>query len=335
MHPRRALVALVALTVALSGCDLDLKESDGEQAEAAPPRLVACHLVPADESPQDDLIRRGLARAEDDLGIEEHSIDLEDETSTVRRGCELIVVAGEPPEPPASGGRAVTVITTSTAEERLTDREDVVRLQLDLGPGAFLAGYVAAAHSGSGTVGAFAGVRSADTVSILTGFRAGIEHYNETNGGGVRIAGDGRGRFLFTGSMSDPAAAEAATSGLSAEGADVILAVVGPGLAGAAEAAATAEVALIAAGYDGCVSLPEACPVFLTSIRRNVHNAVFESVKLLLAGDLEGGTYMGGLHDRAVDLAPFHHFREEVPKGLRQEVEDLTRELILGELPRS
>ncbi|MGH2803133.1 MAG: BMP family ABC transporter substrate-binding protein, partial [Thermoleophilaceae bacterium] len=50
------------------------------------------------------------------------------------------------------------------------------------------------------------------------------------------------------------------------------------------------------------------------------------------AGEFESGTYVGTLENEGVGLAPFHEFEDDVPPELAQEVEEVTQQIIDGEI---
>ena len=54
---------------------------------------------------------------------------------------------------------------------------------------AFLAGYLAAGMSKTGTVGTFGGLRSRPSTVFMDGFAEGVEKYNEDNGADVKVLG--------------------------------------------------------------------------------------------------------------------------------------------------
>jgi basic membrane protein A len=201
---------------------------------------------------------------------------------------------------------------------------------------AFLAGYVAAAMTETGTVGTFGG-RNIPTVTIfMDGFAAGIDHYNEENDENVELAGwdpeaqDG----LFTGDFEDVSRGRSTTEQLLDQNADIIMPVAGPVGEGSVEAvrAGGGDEKLIWVDTDGCVSVADDCDLFLTSVMKNMDVAVEDTATTAAEGEFQGGVYVGTLENDGVGIAPFNEFEEDVPQEVKDRVEELREEIIAGDL---
>ena len=59
---------------------------------------------------------------------------------------------------------------------------------------------------------------------------------------------------------------------------------------------------------DGCVSAPQYCPVFLTSVIKNLTDSVTKYVTAAAGGTFPTGSYIGTLANKGTGLAPFHDF---------------------------
>ncbi len=101
---------------------------------------------------------------------------------------------------------------------------------------AFLAGYLAAALSQTGIVGAFGSIDAPQVVRVLNGFSAGVQKLNADRELAIALLGwDAATQTgLFTDSVDDPATGKRAAQRLVAKGADIVLAVAGDASRGAA-----------------------------------------------------------------------------------------------------
>ena len=73
-----------------------------------------------------------------------------------------------------------------------------------------------------------------------------------------------------------------------------------------------ANVYAIGVDADQCVSVPDACPVLLTSVQKNMDVAVFDTIKSVMDGTFKGGTnYVGTLANNGVSIAPFHDYGQQ------------------------
>ncbi|MBA2495936.1 MAG: BMP family ABC transporter substrate-binding protein [Acidimicrobiia bacterium] len=194
---------------------------------------------------------------------------------------------------------------------------------------AFLAGYVAAAVSESGTVGMYGGQELPSVTAFMDGFEQGVEQYNTDTGEAVEAVG----RNLFTGDFENQTNGRTTTEQLLDQGADVIMPVAGPvglGSIEAIDAAGGADVAtLIWVDSDGFEST-DAGELMLTSVQKNMDVAVQEAVLAGADGTFEGGVSRGTLENGGVDIAPFHDFEDAVPEEVTTRLEELREEIIDG-----
>lgn len=200
---------------------------------------------------------------------------------------------------------------------------------------AFLAGYLAAGMTKTGTVGTFGGINIPPVTIFMDGFTNGVAHYNEVNGTSVNVLGwDVEAREgLFTNNFESLDDGRAYAQNLYDEGADIVLPVAGPvGLGSAALADELGTDALKIIGVDADLYLtdPEKGHVYLTSIMKNMDSTVFDVIKRAQEGNFEGGVIVGTLESGGVGLAPYHDFEDEVPDDLKAEIEALREGIISG-----
>ncbi len=210
--------------------------------------------------------------------------------------------------------------------------DNVKELTFKTDEAAFLAGYLAAGMTETGTVGTFGGINIPPVTIFMNGFAAGILKYNQDNGTDVQLLGwdpaaqDG----TFTGDFENQDNGRNVTQDLIDEGADIILPVAGPVGLGAAAAAQEAGAKMVWVDTDGCVSAAEYCPLFLTSIMKNMNTAVFDQVSAVVNGDFTGGLYSGTLENGGVDIAPYHEFDGTIPQELKDKIDELKAGIIDG-----
>jgi basic membrane protein A len=81
---------------------------------------------------------------------------------------------------------------------------------------------------------------------------------------------------------------------------------------------------------DGCVSAPEFCSLFLTSVLKNMDVAVFDAMKSVVDGTFTGDIYTGTLENDGVGIAPYHEFDGQVPEELKSKIDELKQGIIDG-----
>ena len=290
----------------------------------------------------------GMTRAEDELGIStsvlESSSDADFDPNIqahLDAGCDLIVTVGfllgDATEAAAQANTDTNFAIVDFAYE--ADYDNLRELTFATDQAAFLAGYVAAATSETGTIGTYGGINLPTVTIFMDGLAAGIAQYNADEGADVQLVGwdaaaqDG----LFTGDFTDQTKGRQTTEQLLDQGADIIMPVAGPVGLGSIEAirAGGGGARLIWVDTDGCVSVPDACDLFLTSVQKKMDNAVFDTIEGAVNDAFEPGLYSGTLENDGVDLADFHEFDDAVPQEVKDRLEELRQQIIDGEVDPS
>ena len=200
---------------------------------------------------------------------------------------------------------------------------------------AFLAGYLAAGVSKTGTVATFGGIPIPPVTVFMDGFALGVDYYNEQNGTDVQVLGwdpalqDG----TFTGNFESKE--DGRTLGLQFmdEGADIILPVAGPvGEGTAAAAIERGDVYIIGVDADWYNTVPDFKEIILSSVLKNMDITTKESVRLVIDGEFEGGLIIGTLDNGGVGLAPFHDLDSMVSDDLKAGLEEVAAEIIAGNI---
>ncbi len=199
---------------------------------------------------------------------------------------------------------------------------------------AFLGGYLAAAMSKSHVVGTFGGIDIPPVTIYMNGFVAGVRYYDQHNHAHVKVLGwnPAKNTGLFTGSFTDQASGRLDTQNLMNQGADVIFPVagsVGLGAAAAVKAAGGSNY-MEWVDTDGCVSAPQYCSIFLTSVTKGIATSVEAAVLAAAHGTFQGGNYSGTLANNGVALAPFHDFSSKIPASVQSELQTIKQGIIAG-----
>jgi len=209
--------------------------------------------------------------------------------------------------------------------------DNVRELTFSTDQAAFLAGYVAASQTKTGKVGTYGGINIPTVTIFMKGFEAGIDLYNKDNGTDVKLIGwsTAKDDGLFTGDFDDQAKGRSTTEQLLDEGADIVMPVAGPVGLGTVEAvkAAKGKAKIVWVDTDGCVSVPDSCDLFLTSVMKNMDVAVHDTTVAASKGKFEGGLYVGTLDNDGVAMAPLHEFEDKVPKKVQDTVADLKQKI--------
>lgn len=358
MQRRRftALAAVLALAVVAAACgDDDDTEAGGDGGGD----FTACQVTDTggvDDKSFNQTAYKGVEDAADELGFEPDFLESQTEAdfapnidAYVSQGCDLIVTVGfllgdaTAAAAEANPDQLFAIVDNDlfdTAAEEDRNYDNVAELVFSTDQAAFLAGYVSAAMSETGTVGTYGGINIPTVNIFMKGFQLGVEQYNEDNGTDVELIGwdnanpDGG---LFTGDFEDEAKGRATTQSLLDQQADVIMPVAGPvgqGTIAAIEAAGS-DAKVVWVDTDGCVSVEESCDLFLTSVMKNMDVAVYDTAIAAAEGEFEGGTNLGTLENDGVGIAPFHEFEDEVPDEVKERLEELRQGIIDGEIQTS
>jgi basic membrane protein A and related proteins len=348
------LFLALAMVAAACGGDDDDDEAGGGGGEAASD-FTACEVTDTggpDDNSFNETAFNGLASAGEELGFEPFVQESDAESdygpniqAMIDRPCTLIVTVGfllgdatatAAEENPDQQFAIVDYDYSTDGGDSADEFENVRELTFSTDEAAFLAGYLAAATTETGTVGTYGGINIPTVTIFMNGFAAGVDYYNEENDENVELVGwdadeqDGS----FTGDFDDQAKGRDTTVALIDEGADIIMPVAGPVGEGSIEAirAGGGDQKLIWVDTDGCESLPDDCDLFLTSVMKNMDVAVEDTVTAAAEGDFQGGAYVGTLENDGVGIAPFNEFEEQVPQELQDTLDDLRQQIIDGDI---
>ena len=213
---------------------------------------------------------------------------------------------------------------------------NVFPMQFDTAQAAFLAGYLAAGYSKSGKVGTYGGLPIPPVTIFMDGFADGVAHYNQAKGKNVQVLGWNKQtqKGSFTNDFVKQDEGKKVSDTLVAQGADVVMPVAGGAGLGTAAAAQAAggSYSVIWVDVDGCESAQQYCSTFLTTVVKNIPDAVKDAVSKGAKGEALPSTpgFLGTLANNGVSIAPYHDFDSKVPADLKAEVDKLKQDIISG-----
>lgn len=260
-------------------------------------------------------------------------------TGFVTEGCDLILAVGSALADATAQVAAAHPDQQFVLVDAEVEADNVYSIRFDTTEIAFVAGFLAAAHSSTGVVAVYGGADVPEVTGVMDRFADGVAYYNQSRDGDVRLLGwdPERETGTFVDDPTDPAAGRAMADSFAAEQADVILALApGAGLGTVQAAADSGEFAVIWTDVDGCESLPDYCGVFLTSLVKELPRAVRAAVlEAATSGGALSGGYVGELRNTGVSLAPYHEFEDDLGPVLITDMIDLQADIADGtiELP--
>ncbi|SDQ11945.1 BMP family protein [Quadrisphaera sp. DSM 44207] len=347
-----ALAGVVALAAACGEAPEEATGTDagaggGETSAAAAEDFTACMVTDAggaDDRSFNQSAYEGLTALEESAGIEVTLLESSSEADygpnlaqTTSQDCGITVtvgflLAGATAEAAQANPDQQFALVDSTTEPPL---ENVKPLLFDTAQASYLAGYLAAGTTRTGTVATFGGVNIPTVTVFMDGFADGVAAYNQARGADVRVLGwdkaaqDGS----FTGDFENQANGQALTEQFIQQGADVVMPVAGPvGLGAAAAAQANGSTRVIWVDTDGYESASQYAPLFLSSVVKEIDQAVTDVTTAAVEGEFSADPYVGTLENGGVGLAPYHDFEDDVPQQLKDEIDALRERIASGEL---
>ncbi len=284
----------------------------------------------------------GAQRAAEDFDTGAKVLESQAETdyevninSFIDEGCDLIVTVGfllgEATEVAANANPETNFTIVDFAYEAPSD--NLKGLVFNTDEAAFLAGYVAAGVTQTGKVGTFGGINIPPVTIFMDGFARGVDHYNQQKGTNVEVLGwdPDTQEGSFTNNFESLDDGRAFAQNLIDEGADIIMPVAGPVGLGSAQLASELDgIYIIGVDVDGFEADPDNADIYLTSVLKNIDNAVYAAADEALNGSFSNDLYVGTLANDGVGLAPFHNLESMVSDELQSEVEALRQAIIDG-----
>lgn len=188
----------------------------------------------------------------------------------------------------------------------------------------FVAGALAAMMSKTGTIGIVAGMEIPPVIKFRKGYENGAKYINPN----IKVLG------VYIDSFTAPDRGKAAAEAQIAEGADVIFGAGGPTGSGGIVAAMEMGVYGIGVDQDEYYTTMGGgpAPYLLSSAMKRVDNAVYSAIKLFAEGNFQGGLYFGNASNDGIGYAPFHDAEGEVPKDVKNRLDEILEKLADGSL---
>lgn len=289
----------------------------------------------------------GLQQAVEELGVQESDAESESDAdyvpnveSMMQENCDLTVGVGflleealhDAAEDNPDADFALVDDVFVDDDDNPVDLDNGRALVFNTAEASYLAGYLSAGMTETGVVATFGGLQIPSVSIFMDGFADGVDKYNEDNDDDVDLLGwdkedqDG----AFSGDFEDQSQGQALTEQFMAQDADIIMPVAGPvGLGAAAAAEAGDDVWIVGVDEDWTEST-EYGDIVLTSVVKEIDQAVFDSIEDGAQGNFDSEDYVGTLENDGVDLAPSE--AADVPDDLQAEVDDLKEQIVSGEI---
>jgi basic membrane protein A len=259
-------------------------------------------------------------------------------TAETNKGCDTVIAVG------GLMYQAVAKIAKKNPTQHYAEIDNsnqglknVYGLQYNTAQGGFLGGYVAAAMSKTGKVATYGGLNIPPVTIYMDGFWEGVQYFNKTQHKNVQVLGwdeNNQKGGVFANSFVDANKGKQITQSFVQQGADVVFPVAGgTGVgSGAAAAASGGKLMVEWVDTDGCVSVPQYCKYFLTSVTKGLTTSVTSYANQVAAGTFPTGSYIGTLQNKGTGIAPFHDFDSKVPASVKSALTKITSDIESGKI---
>ena len=327
------LLATVMLLGLLAGCGkTEDKSTEDTKADTAAVKLALVVAGNFGDRSFYDSSKEGADRLAADLGVQVTTIECNNENHDIQMknaaekanivvcvGWEFYNVETIAPDYPEVNWIWVDNATSAPVS-------NVLNITYAQNEGSFLAGYIAAAVSETGVVGAVGG-EDADTINdFIVGYTQGAEYYGTENGKEISVVKN------YSNTYDDPAVGKDCAIALNDQGADVIFQIASACGDGVFEAAQ--EGGFYAIGVDSDQKYI-ADDVIICSMKKEVGTSIYEAIKAYLNGDtsLWGTTWIADMSNGYVSIGYGEDgSTQQVPDEVKAEVEALAAKIVSGEI---
>ncbi|WP_435299583.1 BMP family lipoprotein [Timonella sp. A28] len=350
-----ALSAAAALTLAACGDAPEKTESSAPNTSAeGTSEFKGCMVSDFggfDDNSFNETSFSGLERAQAELGIkiaDAESKDASEYTTNVdtmvQAGCSLIFNVGfNLADATLQSAQSNTDQHFALIDSALADPttfepitlQNVKPILFNTHEAAYLAGYVAAGVSKSGTVATFGGQPYPSVTIFMDGFVDGVEKYNTENDAKVKVLGWDKEKQTgsFSETFDEIGKGKELTEQFISQGADIIMPVAGPVGEGAmAAASGHDDVYIIGVDTDAYLKYEQYRDIILTSVLKGMDTAVFDTIKAAKEDSWDATPYVGTLENGGVGIAEFHNLDSKVSEDIKVKVEDIKTQIVSGEL---
>ena len=284
-----------------------------------------------------DLAYSGLEKAGEEFGIEVKAIESADPVGEAEQllrtaaesGFDLVITLEYSHFDPLARVAPDYPDTLFSIVNIVVDQPNVVSILFKEHEGSFLAGALAAQVTAmednpkvneDKMIGVIGGVQSAGIDKFLVGYEEGAEYVDPD----VEVL------TAYSEGFSDPAKGKELTLAMYEQGADIVYHVAGGTGEGVFEAAE--EIEHYAIGVDANQDYIKPGYI-LTSMLKKVDVSVYDVVKRLVEGTLEGGqTVEYGLIEGGVGLSEMEFTKDEIPQEFLDKVDEIRQMIEDGEI---
>lgn len=187
------------------------------------------------------------------------------------------------------------------------------------GDAGYIAGAVAALYSKSGTIGHIGAIPVPVIEDYNKGFETGAKHFKPET----------KVLSAYVGSFSDVARGAEITTSLIEQGADVVTSTGNENVVGTIQAAQKAKVHAIGTAFDSAAMAPD---TIITTALINMDVNIDLAVGRLMDGTLKPETYVLGLNEGGIGLAPFRNFEKEFTPEDLAKIDQLMKDIAAGKI---
>lgn len=346
------MAAVLAVSASLAACGDDNKSSSSSDFKAC----EVTDIGGADDKGFNQNAWEGVKQAEKELGVKGKLLESKSDAdyapnlnSLIKEKCSVIVTVGFLLSPAtadaakANPDMQFAIVDSDANDDNGTpdDPSDDINLAnvrsllFATDEPSFVAGYLAAGMTQTGTVATFGGINIPPVSIFMDGFVKGVAYYNEVKGTDIKALGwdPAKQDGSFTNNFEKLDDGKKMAANFAAEGADIIFPVAGPvGLGASAFAKEKGGIRIIGVDVDQYLSNTKEKDVYLTSVTKKIDAAVFDTVKQVQDSGKVGEDYLGTFANGGVGLAPYHDQENDVPAELKAEIDQLVKDFTDGKI---
>jgi basic membrane protein A len=333
----------------VAGCAEDTPSASTTTTTTEAPKFKACIVSDTggfDDKSFNQTSYAGVEKAKADLGIEINRVQSVQDAdyatniqSMLDADCSIIIGVGyllsDSIKTAAANNPDVYFAVVDDPAEGGT--ANVRGLTFQTNEPGFLAGYLAAGLTKTGTVATYSGMEIPSVTIFMDGYAQGVEYYNTAKGTNVKVIGWDRAAKTGTSadSFTDAGKGKTIADTQVSQGADILFPVAGGTGNGALQSAQENSDKVVGAIWvdtDGYVTAPEYGAVIITSVEKAVDVAVYDAIKAAYENKWVSDAYLGTLANKGVKLSDYHDFDSKIPADLKAEITDLTAKIASGEI---
>lgn len=321
------VLTLILSAFTLAGCK-DKSEGEGEE-------LTVCIVVSSafGDKSFNDSAKEGADKLAADYGVKVTTIECQEENfkqsmMQAAEASDIVVPVGwqfyDIPEV-ANEYPDTKFIWVDNVAEGIEELPNVLCITYAQNQGSFLAGYIAAEMSETGTVGAVGGENNDTINDFLIGYEQGAKYVNPD----IKVVTN------YANNYEDPAKGKECALALNSQGADVIFQVAGNTGNGVFAAAKEANFYAIGVDQDQKISAPEYDEQIICSMKKEVGTSIYDTIKAFI----EEETWQGArvwTADMATGYVSISYGNDkstqQVSDAIKAEVEDIAAKIVAGDI---